>query len=244
MTSTFQARLTTLGQQEPSYEEYCAALHAAAYNQQTAGIATDLLLKAKSWLVELKAAVSLPVKDILTAMSAKPVYALLKSIRFNLSAILKGMKEALALVRKGLLKVFAELAKTDAVRNLRKGAKLADEFLAAHPILTRVTGAVLAGLLLYMWLTMSFTGDIDSDFDVAHIGQALLGHFSLQDFFSDTGLLDLFLFTVGLTTGLSFPWLATSLGNLLVAVVYSGFRYLKNKPAMNELHSELKRGGV
>ncbi len=243
VTSTFQSRLIALASSpEPTLAEYRQALRAVAFKQETAGIASDLLIKIKGWFASLKGLVDLPAKDLVAALSTSKVYKFLKTIQFNLSAILRGLNEAMSLLHKGLSRVFQQLADSGVVTKLRSGAMKIDELLKQYPLLSRVTGIVIAGLLFYMWLNMSFTGRFESDFDLTSVAQALRGNFSLADFFTGPGLLDEFLFILGASTGLSFPWLASSLGCVILALLYTGFIHLKDNPKLTALRKKMHFG--
>jgi hypothetical protein len=243
----FESRLRYLSRPaiDCTYEQYTAALHSAAYDRAvTAGISTDLVLKAKGWLKEIKSVVELPIADLLQSLSHHSVFKLLRSVKFNLNKLFQGVVAAMSLMRKGLSVSIQKLSKSGTFDKLRSGAVSLDQVIQAHPLLAKLTGVALAGLLFYMWLNMSFTGDFDSDFSFDNIAKALTGRFTLEHFVSDEGLVDLLLVMIGVSTGLSFPWLASSLANVLVALVYTGFKHLKNRKSSNELRPILRPGGV
>lgn len=87
-----------------------------------------------------------------------------------------------------------------------------------------MTGPVIAGVLVLIWLNMAFTGDFDYDFDMEAIKKALIGEFSLQDlFFSDEGKRLLMLLVTGKVLNLGFPWLSDYSNGfkLAVSVLYT-----------------------
>ena len=105
-----------------------------------------------------------------------------------------------------------------------------DEVLDRYPKLKMVTGFVVAGLLLYIWLNMTFIGDLDYDFNFTDLTNALGGSFSIADLFvSPEGLMLMTLFGTGAAFGLSIPWLGKTAFNLTLAIVYTGYARLKGK---------------
>lgn len=230
-----------------TYPVYCRFLEQVSSGRSTAGYIEesgifdsfkgnmsklkDLLVKFGEDIAQIAKEKGLQIKDIAMAFASKNVFSLLKGFKFNFSLILKSLKEAAALINKGILGVFRHLENTGVVNALRKGTMKIDEVLNKYPLLKRVGGIVLAGLLLYMWMNMSYVGDISYDFDTDDIVNALLGKFDLTDLFlSAGGMRDLFIFMVGVTTGLSLTYLIADRTALLIGFVYTVFK--KNKPAI------------
>ena len=131
-------------------------------------------------------------------------------------------------IHKGIFSVFKELFRLKIFQKLRSGAIKIDEVLEKYPKLTKITGFAVAGLLLFIWLNMTFIGNLDYDFNFSDIAGALKGSFSVADLFmSPHGLMLVALFGTGAGFGLSVPWLGKSLYNLTLAIMYTG--YVKSK---------------
>ena len=109
---------------------------------------------------------------------------------------------------KDLLDATAEyLGKTKVVKWTRDEVKKFDDFLDKHPKTRDIGGVVVGLILIYMWFTMSFTGDFQWDFDMSDVIEALSGQYSLADLFlSPDGIKSLVATAVGTMTELSFPW--------------------------------------
>ena len=103
-----------------------------------------------------------------------------------------------------------------------------DEFLDKYPILKKIGGIAVAGLLLYIWLNMSFIGDLEYDMNIGDMTAALSGTFSIAELFlSPAGLMMITLFATG---GLiSAPWLGASTLNLVLALIYTGYVKIREK---------------
>ena len=223
-----------------TYEIYCDAFDLAMTNQLTEGFFDDLkqarltgklvqmFRDLKYNLSKISKEFKLGIPDLVSAFKQKDIYSMFKAFKFNFKLLFKSIGEVTKLVRGGLLEVFRELHRTRAIQKIRSGALKVDEILDKYPILKKVTGIVVAGLLLYIWLNMTFIGDLDYDFNFSDVAAALGGSFTLTALFvSPEGLMLLTLFGTGAAFGLSFPWLGKSLYNLTMAIVYTSYYKFK-----------------
>ena len=64
---------------------------------------------------------------------------------------------------------------------MQKGLIKVDSFLDQYPKLKTVTGTALAGFLTYQWLYMSFSGNLDSDYDLSSIPEAIAGNIGFTE---------------------------------------------------------------
>lgn len=232
--------------EDVSYEQYCSALTASFSGQELAFIVPSALKsfieEVKSYLETLGEEIKIGWMDLVKALSNKDVFAFLKAIRFNLTKLLVAVQKALGLVKQGLFKVFEKIEKEGWLDKLKQGTAKIDDVLNRFPILKKMTGPVIAGLLFYVWLNMAFTGDLHYDMDLSGIVHALSGSFSLTDLFATpNGLATLTLFIVGTATGLSFPWLGHSLLNLLLGVLYTGAKKAKMTGLSTKLHQMISK---
>lgn len=227
-----------------SFEDYRRVLSMVAtpdglQTVQAWGIPTPLLRFAQSikeTLTELAKLANTGIKELTAAMASKGVFSILKAIKFNVVILLRGLEALTRLIPTGLDAFFKELARSDLVNQLRKGAVKVDEVLSRYPILKKLAGPALGALLFWIWLNMSFTGDFHNDFDLSVVGQAFAGRFSVADLFvSPAGLTMLSLLATGML-GFSVPWLGNSLYNLTVALVYTGAKQLRQ----SDLAAKLK----
>lgn len=179
--------------------------------------------------------------EVVKAFKQRDVFALLKGVGFNVKALWKAIHEFTALVPKGLFTVFDKLVKSGALEGLKKGTMKIDAILHAHPLLTKLAGVALGGLLLWIWMSMAFTGNPQFDFDVSVIISAFKGQFDLTDLFlSPDGLTMLTLLGAGLFTGLGVAWLASNIANLLIAFVFTGARKANDIGLVNKLKTHLE----
>ena len=137
--------------------------------------------------------------------------------------------------------IFKELYETKQVQKIRKGAQRIDQLLKRYPKLKMIGGVAIAGILLWMWVNMTFIGNLDYDFNFTNTIEALKGNFSIADLFvSADGLMLMALFGTGVGFGISVPWLGATAYNLVLALVYTGYyRYVK--PNERKYNDSLKK---
>jgi hypothetical protein len=231
---------------EISYEIYCTVLDNLGTGAELAfGLPTELIKfghEIKEILERIGERVAVGFTDLITAFKQRDVFSLLKAVHFNLKTVLHAMLEVSSIISKGLIHVFEILAKSNVVRALRDGATTVDKVLDEHPLLRKLTGPVLAGLLLWIWLSMTFVGDPRFDMDLTTAIDAFKGNFSVADLFtSPSGLAMIALLGTGFM-GLSVPWLGSSVYNLIVALIYTGYKKLRDRRAkIIQQQLELKR---
>lgn len=149
---------------------------------------------------------AMKLEDIITLFKDSRVFRFFNAIRFNLNILWKYIKAGFSAYIE-LQKAIAEyIAKTKVVKWTTEALKKLDEFLQSHPRVRRIGGFAVAGMLIYIWLNMSFTGDFNYDFDFTDILLAIGGKYSLATLFGGPdGTRMLLLFATGMI-GLSFPW--------------------------------------
>lgn len=185
----------------------------------------------------------LNIKDLVEAFKQKEIFNLLKAFSFNIGLIFRSILELTKLIRNGLLSVFKVLYETKAIQKIRQGVLKIDEVLNRYPLLKKVAGITLAGLLIFIWLNMTFIGNFDYDFNFTDTLAALKGTFSLADLFiSPEGLMLITLFGTGTIFGISIAWLGSSVYNLILALVYTIYYKYKGKDINFKKHlNDVKR---
>ena len=161
------------------------------------------------------------VKSLVKVFKDKVVFGIFKKIKFSLgfffNLVKKGYKE-FKKFEKILFKYVSEHQPFSGAEN--QIIKL-QKFMENHPKIMKVSGIVVAGVLLYIWLNMTFTGSAGYDFDNTAILDALSGNFDLIDLFTGPdGTKLLVLLATGLL-GLSFPWPGKTSVQLIGSLIYS-----------------------
>lgn len=200
--------------------------------------------EAKDIFAGIAGEFKLGLSDVVKAFKNRDVFGLIKAFGFNIKLMIKSINEFTGMMRKGILKIFEELVKTGAFKKIRSGAMKVDEVLDKYPLLKKVAGIAVAGLLLYIWLNMTFIGDLDYDFNFGDLVSALKGSFSLADMFvSPQGLMLIALLGSGML-GISAPWLGKTAYNLVLAISYTAFSKIKDIKIVANIRSKLKLGKI
>lgn len=210
------------------YERALASMVQAPGTVQAWGIPsalTKFVASVKEDLTELAKDIGCGLLDLVKALANRDAFALLRSIKFNLAMLMKGLRALLALLPRGLNVLFHELRESGLLDKLKDGSLAVDTFLDKHPLLKKLAGPALAALLFWMWTHASFIGDPWTDFDLSTVGAALTGHYSVHDMFAtEAGLTGLTLFLTGATTGIGVAWLGETTYNVILALAFSAAR--------------------
>jgi hypothetical protein len=196
------------------------ALNEGILDTLTAGIKSKLdFIKSVAQYGAMK------LEDVVSLFKDSRVFKFFNAIRFNLNKLWSYIKagfNAYADIQKAIAEYVAQ---TKIVKWTTAALHGLDDFLQNHPKVKRIGGFAVAGMLIYIWLNMSFTGDANFDFDFSDILRAVGGTYSLGSLFGGTdGTRMLLLFATGMI-GLTFPWPGPTHVKLIVALV-NGLRKL------------------
>lgn len=214
-----------------TYANYCLTLDLIAANlaegKETAGIFGDIGTAIIPLIKNLVEEFKIGFKDVISALKNRDIFQLFKAVRWNLGTLVKAVMSAGKLINVSLKAVFKQIEQHEWIQKIKTGAAKVDDLLNAFPILKKLAGPLLAGFLLFMWIKMSFIGDFEYDFDLSDIVNAFTGKFSIHDLFATaSGLQNVALFVLGISTGLGFTWLIAHTGfNLLVGIFYTQFKH-------------------
>lgn len=164
------------------------------------------LKAAGDFIKTAKNTLNMDVKDVVKKLKDKQLFKFLAKFKFSFKNIFEFVKKGHENYQK-LVGIIAEYIHKTGVGQWTE-AKLKDltDYLDKHPKLKKVGGVAVAGILVYIWLNMTFTGDASYDFNMSDILAALSGNFDLSQIFAGPqGIKLLMLFGTGLA-GLSFPW--------------------------------------
>lgn len=222
-----------------SYRDYQIVLEAIENGDDiemlAEGIASNIGSKLKgvlgNFLKDIRKITSelqLPMKDVIMGLKHRSMFDVLKAFGFKIKALVKAVSKASDLLRDGLMVVFDELASTGVLQKLHAGTMKIDEVLSRHPILKRLTGIVIVGILVYIWLNMTFIGNLDYDFNFSNVIKAFNGSFTVNAIFSGkSGLMLITMFATG--SVFSFPWLGGTAANLTLAVIYTSYVLVRDQ---------------
>lgn len=215
-----------------SYDEYKLVLETIANDDSlnediipaavyTTGKLANLYNSAKRELNKIARKVNLGVASIIIAFYDPSIYNIVRAFRFNFSAMFEAVSGASEILRAGLYDVLTDLSNTETIHAIGSGALKIDVLQDKYPILRKLTGPMLAGMMIYMWLSMTFIGSFKYDMNLKNIALAAGGKYTLRDLLSNNdGRSIIVLFGTG--SVVSFPWLGAAMINLGMALIYTG----------------------
>jgi hypothetical protein len=202
------------------------------------------LSKQYNFIKELASKIAINIKDIAKIFMNRVVFNFFSKIKWSVEYIFDLAKKGLGVYRDILGAISEYISKTKVGKWTEDKLRDLDNWLKNHPKIKRITGVAVAGLLIYIWFNMSFTGDFKYDFDMVDVFKALSGSFSLSQLFAGKdGIKLLLLFTTGVI-GVSFPWPGPTSVKFLFSLVKSlanwvGVRLQKEgKKPYSEIRSE------
>jgi hypothetical protein len=166
------------------------------------------------------------IKTVLTLFKDKYVFKFFKMIKFSFVKLYNLLKNGHKYYVK-MQKIIAHyVASQGVVKFTEAKLKELDIYLQNHKILKKMGGIAVGGILLYIWLNMSFSGtSLEFDMSFEDIINALAGKFSLSELFAgDDGIHMLLLFVTGVTTGLTFPYPGPTSVQMICGTLYGLYK--------------------
>ena len=167
----------------------------------------------------LAAATGKNLTALLKVFSHRSVFAFFVKIGWSLANLWEFLKRGFKLYE-GLLSAVAEfVANSPAGKWTEARLMELDAFLLKHPKVKTAAGPAVAGLLVYIWLNMTFTGNFVYDFDFSVVILALTGKYSLSKLFAGKDGHKMLLLLATGVLGLTFPWPGPTSAKFTTAVV-------------------------
>ena len=218
---------------ELQYEEFCKFVKE---NKLDSDVCTlnefaipGRLKKIWSFLKELKDIIKVKIMDLAKLFMNKLVFKFFAKIKFSMKYLFDLVKKGFKAYKEVIKAIGDYLSKTKVGRWTEDKLKDLDAFLAKHPKTKRIAGMAVAGILIYIWLNMTFTGNADYDFDMGDMILALGGGFTLSTLFAGPeGMALLTLFVTGVI-GLSFPWPGPQHFQFIGAILYGSAKLVGQK---------------
>ena len=177
--------------------------------------------------------------ELVNAIKEKSVFRAVKAVGLGGGKVaLDGLKTIDSAVNFAADKVAA----TQMVQGLQKGTVKDDEFLNKYPKLKTVAGVGIAGFLTYQWLQMSFSGNLDSDYDLSNIPEAIAGNIGFTEVLATpAGIKGMGLLAAGIATGgMTTIWAGGRRG-LMMAAAYTGAKKAGNTNLANKLFGKMRQ---
>lgn len=216
---------------ESEYKEYVIAIDRSIQLLESEGSLNEGLLdtftdKVKDGIDFIKKFAELvngKLIDLLKVFKDKVLFTFFSKIKWSITELVSLVKQGYKLWKQ-LHDIIAKyIAETGVVKWTNEQLTKLDDFLNKHPLIKKSGSLVVVGFLIYQWTSMvSFTGDIEFDFDQATLFDAIKGNYSLADLFAtDSGIKMLLFIATGVLTGISFPWPGESWVLFTLSLVYT-----------------------
>ena len=184
----------------------------------------DTVKDLKQHVQSVVDAVGADLETIQIAFKQPSVYNTVKAIGGSISASSRIVMGTLRTVGKTLTVGGAAIHDTKSFQKLERGIIKTDEFMQSNPTLSKLSAVAVSGLAIGQWLRMSFSGDIESDFDLTIIPQAFAGEAGFRELIATPdGIKGMGLLSVGMATGGLPIWMGGATG-LALALTYSGLQ--------------------
>lgn len=176
-----------------------------------------------NFVKDLASKLGVNLVDLLKVFKEKVVFQFFTKIKWSIKKLVQIVKKGYKLyveIHKIISKYIAE---TGVVKFTDKELKKLDAYLNEHPVIKKVSSLIVAGFLIYQWTSLiSFTGDVDFDFDQSALFDALNGGISIADIFSSPGgVRMLLMIATNVLTGVSFPWIGTTWLLFVASIIYT-----------------------
>ena len=217
------------GEEEPEPEDkeaddYADGVSDGADASQEDETVPDTVKDLKQHVRSVIDAVGADLETIQIAFKQPSVYNTVKAIGGSISASSRVVMGTLRTVGKTLTVGGAYIHDTKSFQKLERGIIKTDEFMQSNPALSKLSAVAVSGLAIGQWLRMSFSGDIESDFDLTIIPQAFAGEAGFRELIATPdGIKGMGLLSVGLATGGLPIWMGGARG-LALALTYSGLQ--------------------
>ena len=177
--------------------------------------------------------------ELVNAIKEKSVFKAVKAVGMGGGKVaLDGLKT----VDTALNFAADKVAATQMEQELQKLTIKLHELLNKYPKLKTVAGVGIAGFLTYQWLQMSFSGNLDSDYDLSNIPEAIAGNIGFTEVLATpAGIKGMGLLAAGIATGgMTTIWAGGRRG-LMMAAAYTGAKKAGNTNLANKLFGKMRQ---
>ena len=226
--------------------EFNKAIQVLEYSETNSldeGMLGDLMSKVSSgikkkidFIKEVAKSAGQDLTKIIQMFKDSRFFKIFKVIGFSIKKIVQLFQLGIKTYN-NLQNILAEkIASLGGVKKIKKNLHLLDDWFNEHPVLKKIGGLAVAGLLFYIWTQMSFTPDLEYSMDFKDILSALSGNFSIGDLFaSAAGITMLTYLASGMLLGLSAPWPGKQSTQIIGGLIFSAYRLLKPKGVKMEM---------
>jgi len=216
--------------EEQEYNEFICFLDTKDYlNEGILDKLSGALKKKITFIQEIAKTLKMDVKELIVIFRNKKVFKFFSQIGWSLAKLFKLVKDGFNLIQVLTDVISQYISQNKILKWTTNELHKLDEFLKSHPKTKKIVGIAVAGILIYIWFNMAFTGNVEYDFGMDDVLNALAGKVTLANIFGGAdGIKLLMLFAAGVV-GLSFPWPGAASAKFIFAIFQSLVRSLKLK---------------
>jgi hypothetical protein len=176
------------------------------------------------------------LKDLLQMFKDTRFFKIFQVIGFQIKKIINLFKLGIKTYN-NIQNILAEkIASLGGVKYIKKNLHVLDDWFNEHPVMKKIGGVAVAGLLFYIWTQMSFTPDLEYSMDFKDIINGLMGNFSLGELFaSPSGVTMLIYLASGMLLGLSAPWPGKQSTQIIGGLIFSSYRLIQSNGGFKKL---------
>lgn len=190
----------------------------------------DFLKKIYKTFQAVLSQMSLTFKDLSIAFKKKEFWNLLVLLKFEFTLVFKALGAAQKAIADGLLTQLAKISNSEIMSLVKDKVIKLDSIIQKIPVIKQLSGLALAGLLIWMWSSMTFIGDLEFDFDLSIAFEALSGKYTITHLLTtEQGLQFITLYFTGTYGGLTFNWILGAPYCIVLMLVYT----VVKKPEIN-----------
>jgi hypothetical protein len=169
--------------EEQEYWQFCEYVISSNYGELLIEWSLPKFLQDKIHFVkELAIETGIHIKDLFTLFMNKWVFKLFSILKWSFVNLVDYIKKGYK-VYSSIHEIIHEwLQKNKVVKWTSDKAKELGDFLEKHPMIKKIGGVVLAGLLMYLFFFGSNLGHLGIDFDLSSVIDALTGHLNIGHF--------------------------------------------------------------
>jgi uncharacterized protein YjiS (DUF1127 family) len=223
------------------FNKAIAILEYIENNNVNEGTISDFLSKVSSnikkkidFIKELAEMTKNKLKDLLIMFKDTRVFKFFKVIGFNIKKLGLMIKKGIDAYNSIQDIIAKKIYDMGGVQYIRKNLHELDEFFKSHPVIKKIGGIAVAGLLLYIWLNMSYDPiDVEWSLSFEDMIKALAGNYSLAELFAEPGGIKMLIYLViGMTTGGVWYYPGSQMSQIMTGVIYSLWKtIIKDKSA-------------
>jgi len=183
------------------------------------------------------------LKDLLVMFKDTRIFKLFKVIGFSIKKLGDLIKKGIQTYNSIQDIIAKKIHDMGGVQYIKKNLSVLDDFFKNHPVLKKIGGVAVAGLLLYIWLNMSYDPiDIEWSLSFDDMIKALNGQFSLAELFaSPEGVKMLTYLIIGMVTGGVWYYPGTQAAQIATGVIWSAWRTIVRDKSISIPKPKLKK---